>query len=143
MIICVSYGLPKKFNNEFKGSWGSSSKSAIKIQLQYDLLSGKLICCDTYSGTESDGKYVDVMDNYTKAGDLRLSDLGYYKVDYLKKTDEKKAFFISKLKSTSIVYKKNPSPKLRKNGTIVKSTEYIKFNILATNKVVFIKVKQI
>ena len=41
-------------------------------------------------------------------GDLRLSDLGYYKIDYLKKIDEKKAFFISKLKSTSSVYKKNP-----------------------------------
>lgn len=59
------------------------------------------------SGTSSDGKYVEVMDNHTKAGDLRLSDLGYYKVDYLKKIDDKKAFFISKLKSTSKVYKKN------------------------------------
>lgn len=126
----TSYGLPEKFNNEFKGSGGSSSKSAIKIQLQYDLLSGEFICCDTYSGTSSDSKYVDVMDNHTKAGDLRLSDLGYYKVDYLKKIDEKKAFFISKLKSTSTVYKKNPVPTLRKNGTIVKSTEYIKIDIL-------------
>ena len=125
----TSYGLPEKFNNEFKGSGGSSSKSAIKIQLQYDLLTGSFICCDTYSGTSSDGKYVDVMDNYTKEGDLRLSDLGYYKIDYLKKIDEKKAFFISKLKSTSTVYKKNPEPTLRKNGTVVKSTEYIKIDI--------------
>ncbi len=125
----TSYGLPEKFNNEFKGSGGSSSKSAIKIQLQYDLLTGSFICCDTYSGTSSDGKYVNVMDNYTKEGDLRLSDLGYYKIDYLKKIDEKKAFFISKLKSTSTVYKKNPEPTLRKNGTVVKSTEYIKIDI--------------
>lgn len=126
----TSYGLPEKFNNEFKGSGGCSSKSAIKIQLQYDLLSGEFICCDTYSGTASDSTYVDVMDNHTKAGDLRLSDLGYYKVDYLKKIDEKKAFFISKLKSTSTVYKKNPAPTFKKNGRIVKSTEYIKIDIL-------------
>jgi hypothetical protein len=125
----TSYKLPEKFCNEFKGAGGVSSKSAIKIQLQYDLLSGKFICCDTYSGTSSDSKYVEVMDNHTKAGDLRLSDLGYYKVDYLKKIDDKKAFFISKLKSTSTVYKKNPFPILRKNGTIVKSTEYIKIDI--------------
>lgn len=31
----TSYGLPTKFYNEFKGSGGSSSKAAIKIQLQY------------------------------------------------------------------------------------------------------------
>ena len=127
--IYISCVLPEKFCNEFKGAGGVSSKSAIKIQLQYDLLTGSFICCDTYSGTSSDSKYVEVMDNHTKAGDLRLSDLGYYKVDYLKKIDDKKAFFISKLKSTSIVYKKNPIPKLRKNGTVVKSTEYIKIDI--------------
>lgn len=101
----TSYGLPEKFNTEFKGSGDSSSKSAIKIQLQYDLLSGEFICCDTYSGTSSDSTYIGAMDDQTKAGDLRLSDLGYYKIDYLKKIDEKKAFFISKLKSTSTVYK--------------------------------------
>ena len=87
----TSYILPEKFCNEFKGAGGVSSKSAIKIQLQYDLLTGSFICCDNYSGTSSDSKYVEVMDNRTNAGDLRLSDLGYYKVDYLKKIDDKKA----------------------------------------------------
>jgi hypothetical protein len=125
----TSYKLPQKFYDEFKGCRGSNSKSAIKIQLQYDLLSGKFICCDTYNGTESDANYVDVMNNHTKARDLRLSDLGYYNTDYLKKIHDKKAFFISKLKSTSSVYKKNLVPKLKKNGNIIKSTEYIKIDI--------------
>jgi len=125
----TSYQLPQKFYNEFKGCRGSNSKAAIKIQLQYDLLSGKFICCDTYNGTESDANYVEVMNNHTKAGDLRLSDLGYYNTDYFKNIHEKKAFFISKLKSTSSVYKKNPFPKFKKNGSIIKSTEYIKIDI--------------
>jgi len=51
----TSYGLHPKFYKEFKGSGGSSSKAAIKIQLQYDLLSGNFLCCDIYSGTASDG----------------------------------------------------------------------------------------
>ncbi len=50
---------------EFKDSGDSSLKSAIKIQLQYDLLSGNFLCCDIYSGTASDGKYIEVMDKYT------------------------------------------------------------------------------
>jgi hypothetical protein len=123
------YGLPTKFYNEFKGSGGSSSKAAIKIQLQYDLLSGSFICCDTYNGTASDGKYVEIMDKYTEARDLRLADLGYYKIDYLKQIDSKKAFFISKLKSTAVIYKKNPNPQRNSNGEMLKSTEYIKIDI--------------
>ena len=126
----TSYGLPLNFYDEFKGSGGARSKAAIKIQLQYNLLSGSFLCCDIDNGTSSDGKYVETMDKYTKPGDLRLSDLGYYKVAYLKKIDDKKAFFISKLKSTSIVYKKNPSPRTKANGEILKSTEYIKIDIL-------------
>jgi len=51
----TNYGLPQKFHNEFKGSGSSGSKSAIKIQLQYDLLPGSFLCCDVYSGTASDG----------------------------------------------------------------------------------------
>lgn len=41
----------------------------------------------------------------------------------------KKRFFISKLKSTSIIYKKNPTPEFKKNGIVIKSTEYIKTDI--------------
>ncbi len=125
----TNYGLPQKFYNEFKGSGGAGSKAAIKIQLQYDLLSGSFLCCDTYSGTASDGKYTEVMDSKTKAGDLRLADLGYYKLDYLQKIHAKKAFFISKLKSTSLAYKKNPTPEKNSNGEILKSTEYTKIDI--------------
>ncbi|OOM73818.1 hypothetical protein CLPUN_43250 [Clostridium puniceum] len=33
----TGYSLPNKFNDEYSESGGSSSKSAIKIQLQYDL----------------------------------------------------------------------------------------------------------
>jgi hypothetical protein len=65
------------------------------------------------------------MDKYTEARDLRLADLGYYKIDYLKQIDLKETFLISKLKSTTVVYKKSKSSK----GEILKSTEYIKIDI--------------
>ncbi len=126
----TTYGLPEKFKDEFNGFGGSSSKAGIKIQLQYDLLTGKFLCCDTYSATDNDTNYLDKMSEITKAGDLRLSDLGYYKLEYLKKIDEEKAFFISKFKSTTSIYKKNPFFKTKANRTILKSSEYIKIDIL-------------
>ncbi|UZP04659.1 hypothetical protein JW813_06515 [Clostridium botulinum] len=78
----TAYSLPDKFYNEFKGSGGSISASAIKIQSQYDLLSCNFLCCDLYSVTINDSCYLDEMDKQTLPGDLRLADLGYYKIDY-------------------------------------------------------------
>lgn len=125
----TSISLPDKFALEYKGSGGSSSKSAIKIQLQYDLLSGNFLCCDFFSGTVNDYNYLNEMNSQTMSGDLRLADLGYYKVDYLKQIDSKGAFYISKLKSTTSLYIKNSDVKRRKNGSIIKSSEYKKIDI--------------
>ncbi|AJH01936.1 hypothetical protein LF65_05419 [Clostridium beijerinckii] len=126
----TGYSLPNKFCDEYKGSGGSSSKSAIKIQLQYDLLSGNFLCCDFFSGTVNDFNYLDLMDAQAKPKDLRLADLGYYKIDYLKEIDLKGAFYISKLKSGTSLYEKNPDVKRRKDGSIIKSSEYKKIDIL-------------
>ena len=127
----TGYSLPDKFSEEFKGSGGSSSKSAIKIQLQYDLLSGKFLCCDFFSGTVNDYNYLNAMAVQTMPGDLRLADLGYFKVDYFKEIDSKGAFYISKLKSTTSLYEKNKDEdiKLKKNGSIIKSSEFKKIDI--------------
>ncbi len=126
----TSYELPERFYNEFKGSGGSSSKSAIKIQLQYDLLTGNFLCCDIFDGTTGDCNYLETMDKYTQEGDLRLADLGYFKIDYLKSINDKKAFFISKLKNNTVIYIKNPDPKRKANGEILKPSEYTRIDIL-------------
>ena len=69
------------------------------------------------------------MDAQTKPGDLRLADLGYYKLDYLKEIDSKNAFYISKLKSGTSLYTKNSDVRRRKDGSIIKSSEYKKIDI--------------
>ena len=125
----TSYSLPTQFHDEFKGSGGISSKSALKIQLQYDLLSGNFLTCDIGDVTTSDGRYVEVMNEYTRKNDLRLADLGYYSINYLKQIHDKKAFFISKIKSTTLLYFKNPNPEKNAKGKLLKSSEYIKIDI--------------
>jgi hypothetical protein len=123
------FSLSEKFSSEFKGV-GGSSKSSIKIQLQYDLLSGNFSCCEPMSGAINDATYIDEMNRYTKPGDLRLADLGYYKIDYLKNVHKKGAFYISKIKSTTPLYIKNSNPKQTKKGKIVKSSEYTRIDAL-------------
>lgn len=125
----TSFSLPPQYHEQFRGSGGISSKSAIKIQLQYDLLSGDFLTCDIGDVSTSDGKYVQIMDKHTRENDLRLADLGYFTLEYLKQIHEKKAFFISKIKSTTLLYIKNPTPTINSKGKVLKSTEYIKIYI--------------
>lgn len=61
-------------------------------------------------------------------------DLGYFKVDYLKKLDKSGTSFISKVKSNTSLYIRNPNPERYKVGTIKKSSEYIKIDILELAK---------
>lgn len=123
------FNLSERFSSEFKGV-GGSSKSSIKIQLQYDLLSGNFLCCEPMSGAINDATYIDKMYGNTEWGDLRLADLGYYKTDYLKNIHKKGAFYISKIKSTTPIYIKAPNPKRTKGGKIIKSSEYIRIDAL-------------
>ena len=125
----TSFSLPKEFIEEFKGSGGVAPSSAIKIQLQYELLSGSFMCCDIREGTDNDANYLHTMSEYIEPNDLKLADLGYYKTSYLKEIDNKKAFYISKLKSDTRIYIENPNPDKHKNGNIKKSSKYIKIDI--------------
>jgi hypothetical protein len=120
----TTYDLPDCFQEEFKGYGGIHSKSSIKIQLQYDLLSGNFNCCEIQSGATNDSKYLKVMDEYTQPGDLRLADLGYYKTEYLKSIDGKKGFFISKIHSNTVLYKELPKHRYNKKGKLIKGREF-------------------
>lgn len=62
--------------------------------------------------------------------DLKLADLEYFKINYLKKLNKSGTSFISKVKSNTSLYIKNPNPEKYKVGTIKKSSEYIKIDII-------------
>ena len=74
------------------------------------------------------------METDSRPKDLKLVDLGYHKIDYLKKIDANGASYISKVKSNFSLYSKNKNPELNVNGEIKKKTEYIKIDILELMK---------
>ncbi|MFY8264549.1 IS4 family transposase [Clostridium perfringens] len=126
----TSFVLPKEFKKKFPGSGGSGSPSSIKVQLQYDLLTGSFMNVDIFSGIKTDVEYLKTMKKYKNNKDLKLADLGYFKIDYLKRIDKSGTSFISKVKSNTSLYVKNPNPEKYKVGTIKKSSEYIKIDII-------------
>lgn len=121
--------LPENLATTYRGAGGDSSKASIKIQLEYEVLSGKFIVSQINEGVSSDSSYLPFSEERLEPGELHLKDLGYFKIAHLKKIDQAEAFYISKIKRTASIYKKNPKPQFKSDGTVYKFTEYKKVDI--------------
>ena len=84
----TSFALPKEFKKKFPCSVGVVSTSSIKVQLQYELLTGSFMNIDIFSSIKNDVEYIKIMKKDRENTDLKLSDLGYFKIDYLKRLDK-------------------------------------------------------
>ncbi len=52
---------------------------------------------DIFSDIKNDAEYIKVMKKDRQNKDLKLADLGYFKIDYLKRLDKSSLSFISKV----------------------------------------------
>lgn len=120
---CISTQLKNKFrairildSTEFKLSDsladafpGYSSKSALScasIQFEYDILSKKICNLTLGNAKQSDKAYGDRWMQNINENELIIRDLGYYSIDSYKKIEDRKAFYISRLKSIIKIYEK-------------------------------------
>jgi hypothetical protein len=104
VVDATSFKISDNLKEFYKGTGGHSASAAVKIQLQYDILSGQIFACDVGKGSSSDADYVSEIQKTIQANDLVLKDLGYFKMDDLKYIDKAKAFYISKIKKHTITY---------------------------------------
>ena len=86
--------LNEKLAEDFKGSGGSASKSALKINLIYEL--SDMIIQELYitDSNEPDQSLSVRILNYLQAGDLVIRDQGYFKIDVLALIAEGQGFFL-------------------------------------------------
>lgn len=103
--ICdaTSYKIHKKLKEHYKGS---GTDAIVKIQFEYDLLSGEFGSCKVVDAGESDFAYIPKLENNIGKNDLKLKDLGYFKVRHLENIDKAEAFYISRVKTTTAIYEK-------------------------------------
>jgi hypothetical protein len=95
------FQLPEKYSGKYRGSGGGASTSAIKNQYCYDLLAQEIIDITVQEGTVPDCKY-PVQD--LRKNDLRMEDLGYFKVDRFRQIQEAEAYYLSRLKFGVNIY---------------------------------------
>ena len=101
----------------------------MKIQLEYDLLSGQFLNVQLGPGKNNDKTYgTNCLEN-VEAGDLCLRDLGYFDLGDLQTIHDREAYYISRLKLNTRIYIKNPEPEYFNNGMLKKQTEYIQLDM--------------
>lgn len=88
--------LPETLSDEFPGSGGSASESALKLQLVFDFLSGCSEAISLTNGITPDQRYQEHIDK-AEPGSLNLFDLGYFTISHLRDFADKGAYFLCRL----------------------------------------------
>src|SRR3954470_6028581 len=129
ILDATVFQLPDSFATDYQGSGGSSNTAGVKIQLEYDLLSGQFLNVQLGPGRNNDKTYGTTCLETVEASDLCLRDLGYFDLGDLQAIHDKEAYYISRLKLNTRIYIKNPEPEYFNNGTLKKQTEYIQLDM--------------
>ena len=95
--------LPDAMASMFKGSGGSSGKSSVKVDFWMDV-QGAACHMEIRGGISSDG--TQAVKNPQKGG-LYIRDLGYFNIPFFHLIIEADAYFLSRLKSKSVIYGDN------------------------------------
>lgn len=103
---------------------GCGIKSSVKIQLLYDYLTGEFILCELKKGSAADASYLETLQNTVEKGDLCLKDLGYFKTEDLKFIQKKGAFYVSKIKVNTNLYKRDEVIEHGLKGKVTKRERY-------------------
>ena len=111
------------------GPGGCSHTAGIKIQLEYDLLSGQFLHIHTGPGKQHDCTYGSLCVPTVTANDLCIRDLGCFHLKNLQYIQDKKANYTSRIKSNIRIYQKNPNPDYFHSGRIRKGTDYIQIDM--------------
>ncbi len=87
--------LPQAYYRKYQGFGGGASKAGMKNQFCYDLLSQEILDLTSQSATIPDRNY-PIID--LQANDLRLEDLGYFKLGRLKEIEQAGAYYLSRMR---------------------------------------------
>ncbi|EJQ94051.1 IS4 family transposase [Bacillus cereus] len=129
VLDSTAFQLPDPFSFVYPGAGGCSHTAGIKIQLEYDLLSGQFLHIYTGPGKQHDRTYGSLCVPTVTANDSCIRDLGYFHLKDLQHIQDKKAYYISRIKSNTRIYQKNPTPDYFQDGRIKKGTEYIQIDM--------------
>ncbi len=87
--------LPESLCQEFPGVGGKSSEAALKIQLTFEWLAGRMDAVNFQAGRSADQGYAGHL-QVIRSGALYLSDLGYYVLGHFRQMAQQHAYFLGR-----------------------------------------------
>ncbi len=134
------FQIDEKFAKQYKGSGGSGSKASVRIQFEYNLLTGDVTDVSLHPFVDQDASNSSETTYLIKKDDLIIRDLAYMSVPVLKEIIRINAFFLCRLNTEVNVYEKNEKGEF----TLVHFTDLLKqmteLKLDTLNKNVYIKV---
>jgi hypothetical protein len=100
--------LPLRLKEYFKGFGGNkASASGMCIQYEFDIKTWKVLDLDIIDAKSSDCSDAKAKIDDIKEGELIIRDLGYFSLEVIREIIKRKAFIISRLNTSTLVYDKN------------------------------------
>ena len=103
----TKFDVSENLVSQLPGSGGSASKAGVCIQHEFDIKAGKVIDLTVTPANVPDTKDASKTIGNVRAGDLIIRDLGYSKISCFDTINQARAFFISRLNVTVLVYEMN------------------------------------
>ncbi len=103
----TSFQLPEDLASYFRGSGGGGSEAAVKILFGYDFKSYHFFY-RLQDGIAHDQLHQEDYLQQIDAGDLEISDLGFFNIEAFADIDQKGAFYLSRLRSDVRRYHQTP-----------------------------------
>ena len=100
----VCFQIHESLAEYYPGSGGTSSKASIRIQFEYELLSGKIIDISINAFNEQDASNSIATIGKVKSGNLIIRDLAYMSIGVLKKIIATHAFYLCRPKTNVKMY---------------------------------------
>lgn len=111
ILDSTAFQLPAQYASSYKGIGGGGSEAGVKIQLEYELISGEFLETAVRDGTSSDCRYGQERTQTLEPGELSLRDLGYFSIYDLEKIADRQAFYVSRIRWNTQVYQKEKGGK--------------------------------
>ncbi|MFJ5718148.1 IS4 family transposase [Neobacillus sp. NPDC093127] len=102
ILDSTAFSLPMQFLEGYAGP----TSSGVKVQWEYDLLSGDFLYGGVREGNENDASYAKETIGNIMPDDLFIRDLGYFSTKFLEEADQRGAFYVTRFKSNMKIFRK-------------------------------------
>lgn len=100
----VCFQIDESLAEHYRGSGGSGSKASVRIQFEYDMLSGLINDLGIYAFNEQDATNSVATLDMTRGGDLVIRDLAYMHLLVLEEFIQRSVSFLCRLNTQTLVY---------------------------------------